>query len=86
MRRPKVLEIITVVFRCHVMSIIMLIYVYRGDISRGLLLGITLVLGLSSLSHLLPKVIGFSTVFGKPSNLSTLEVKEAIPLARSLCR
>ena len=68
------------------MSIIMLIYVYRGDRSRGLLLGITLVLGLSSLPHLLSEVIGFSTVFGKSSNLSTLEVKEAVPLARSLWR
>jgi len=66
------------------MSIIMLVYVYRGNVSRGLLLGITLVLGLSSLPHLLSEVIGFSTVFGKSSNLSALEVKEAAPLAQSL--
>lgn len=85
-RQPKVLGIKTVVFRCHVMSIIMLVYVYRGNVSRGLLLGITLVLGLSSLPHLLSEVIGFSTMFGKSSNLSTLEVKEAAPSAQLLYR
>jgi len=36
--------------------------VYGGNLSRGLLLGITFTLGLSSLPHHLTKVIGFSTV------------------------
>jgi hypothetical protein len=53
--------------------------------SRGLLLGITLALGLGSLPHHLSKVIGFSTVLRESSNLSTLEVEEAISLAVLQC-
>jgi hypothetical protein len=49
--------------------------VYSEITSTGLLLGITLALGLSSLSHHLSQVIGFSTVLGKSSNLSALEVE-----------
>jgi hypothetical protein len=48
--------------------------VYSEIASTGLLLGITLALGVSSLPHHLSKV-GFSTVLGKSSDLSALEVE-----------
>jgi hypothetical protein len=72
-----------VVIQRHVMSIIML-YVCLGVkiIFPGLLLGVTLVLGLRLLPHHLTQIIGFSTVLRHSSNLGSLEVEQTRMLAR----